>query len=411
MPTAPPTLPFPEFKWIWASRQPTEGLIRRPVFLGVLRAMARQEGKEKNSEDFRAELESTENRLRTRIDLGNLRLAREPERNLLRNAGQYFETVGLLEPVPGIIRLTPLGRRLAQGDITPVQFAAGVIGSMTLPNPNLSTDWSAWHAVGLEVRPLRLIMATLLHLRSAEVAAAHLTVEELTRVMIPLSAVTGDPEQHATALQEFRTGALDMARWPNCTPAANDKRIAHEFLRFLETYGFIRCDNPSATRDQQRYSLVLSPAEAHDLLEATAASTQTSDAVALVSGVQGDLFSDRERVQTERWARPGQRQFRQAVLGTAGESCLVTGVQILDVLDAAHLIPVEDGGSDDVGNGICLRKDIHRLFDVGHLRIAPDGTVHLSEALRQEQGYEFPDRVTIPSYMAREALEWRFSFE
>ncbi len=48
----------------------------------------------------------------------------------------------------------------------------------------------------------------------------------------------------------------------------------------------------------------------------------------------------------------------------------------------AHIIPVGHGGTDAVGNGLCMRVDIHRLFDNGKIRIAPDGEVeHLTSKL------------------------------
>jgi putative restriction endonuclease len=39
------------------------------------------------------------------------------------------------------------------------------------------------------------------------------------------------------------------------------------------------------------------------------------------------------------------------------------------VVEAAHIRPVEDGGPDDLTNGLALCPTHHRLFDKGYLRL------------------------------------------
>src|SRR5438445_13058875 len=118
----PPRLPFPEFKWKWASFAPTEGLNDPAVFLGVLRALRRHEGDAPNDIAVQRALRKVERETHSRV-----RLARDPTRNLLRNSGQYWKTKGLLEPTSGRIELTDFGRNVAQGLITRAEFAAKVV--------------------------------------------------------------------------------------------------------------------------------------------------------------------------------------------------------------------------------------------------------------------------------------------
>ncbi len=42
------------------------------------------------------------------------------------------------------------------------------------------------------------------------------------------------------------------------------------------------------------------------------------------------------------------------------------------MLDGAHVIPVEKGGSDDVRNGLLLSASLHRAFDANLWAINPD---------------------------------------
>ena len=114
-----PQKPFPTYKWHWLSVQPTEGLLKAPVFLGVLRALQLFEGSPFSSLELHEALGEVKEATGTNVDI-----ARTPERNLFRNSGQYWRGTGLLEPVSGEIQLTSLGHRWANGEITNDEFAA-----------------------------------------------------------------------------------------------------------------------------------------------------------------------------------------------------------------------------------------------------------------------------------------------
>lgn len=62
-------------------------------------------------------------------------------------------------------------------------------------------------------------------------------------------------------------------------------------------------------------------------------------------------------------------RFRKNVLATYGHRCAASDIQ-LDLLDAAHIIPVEhERGTDETKNGLCLSAIHHRAFDHGLLGI------------------------------------------
>lgn len=79
-------------------------------------------------------------------------------------------------------------------------------------------------------------------------------------------------------------------------------------------------------------------------------------------------------------SRDGQAAFREMIL-TAYGRCAVTGCKIESVLEAAHIIPYVDARSHLVSNGLCLRADIHRLYDRGLLQIGADFVVRIAPAL------------------------------
>ncbi len=71
-------------------------------------------------------------------------------------------------------------------------------------------------------------------------------------------------------------------------------------------------------------------------------------------------------------ARPAQSKFRELLLGYYRHSCAITGCRTAYALEAAHIQPFSNGGSDTIGNGILLRADLHRLFDANQIAIDPE---------------------------------------
>ena len=69
----------------------------------------------------------------------------------------------------------------------------------------------------------------------------------------------------------------------------------------------------------------------------------------------------RTRVTYCGWRR--EAAFRDRILQADNKKCTLTCETTPEVLDAAHLVPVADGGGDAQCNGITLRTDLHRLFD------------------------------------------------
>jgi putative restriction endonuclease len=114
--------------------------------------------------------------------------------------------------------------------------------------------------------------------------------------------------------------------------------------------------------------------------------------------------------------RLGQGAFRVSVTDLYRHCCAVTGEKTLPILDAAHIRPYANGGQHVVTNGLLLRTDIHRLFDLGYVTVSNDGHFEVGHRLKQdfENGrhyYEMHGRqLAVPRDVnerpAREALEW-----
>ncbi|MEA2645699.1 MAG: putative restriction endonuclease [Chloroflexota bacterium] len=82
--------------------------------------------------------------------------------------------------------------------------------------------------------------------------------------------------------------------------------------------------------------------------------------------------------------RLGQRSFKVAVADAYHRRCAITGEKVLPVLEAGHIRPYAEGGDHRIGNGLLMRRDIHRLFDRGYLTVTPDLKVRVSDRLHAE---------------------------
>lgn len=408
----PPVKPFPTFKWRWLSVQPSEGLLEAPVFLGVLRTLADHEGEAFSSVDLHNDLQQVTAQTRSSVNL-----ARTPERNLFRNSGQYWRGTGLVEPQSGEIRLTGLGRRVAEGRITTDEFLALMVRNTVLPNPltYTSAQLQEWKRANLRIKPFELILAVIAELGSRYgIETSYVTPNELIKIMIPLSGVRARAAEIAEHIIRFRHGRLSLHDWPDCAPEANDKRLAREFLLFLRNFGICRTGHDQADLYEQKFFMNAVPSQlANDIEETTFLEDPNlvDDEVNRASDSEIPLIVERTRVATSVLQRPNQRAFRLAVFEACLHRCVVTHEQTQEVLEAAHIIPVANGGNDRAENGLCMRVDIHRLYDNGKIRIRADGQLILHDRISTAVSYHnLPERIDIPSSIASQNLSWRYRY-
>ena len=74
------------------------------------------------------------------------------------------------------------------------------------------------------------------------------------------------------------------------------------------------------------------------------------------------LAEERQKIveSVSRYAR--ESSFRRQVMDAYSNRCAVTRAQ-LNLVDAAHIVPVKAQGTDNVSNGIALSPTIHRAYD------------------------------------------------
>lgn len=82
--------------------------------------------------------------------------------------------------------------------------------------------------------------------------------------------------------------------------------------------------------------------------------------------------------------RLGQGAFRIAVTDAYDRACAVTAEHSLPALEAAHIRAFSADGPNEVRNGILLRADLHRLFDIGYVTVTPEHRLEVSPRLRED---------------------------
>jgi putative restriction endonuclease len=101
--------------------------------------------------------------------------------------------------------------------------------------------------------------------------------------------------------------------------------------------------------------------------------------LALCSAYRNDASGETKVIiETSRFGRPvavlprlGQGAFRVLVTDAYARRCAFTRERTLPVLEAAHIKPYATGGKHELSNGLLLRSDLHKLFDLGYLTVDP----------------------------------------
>ena len=117
--------------------------------------------------------------------------------------------------------------------------------------------------------------------------------------------------------------------------------------------------------------------------------------------------------------RLGQGSFRLLLTDAYRYRCAMSGERTLPVLEAAHIRPYSKAQDHSLSNGLLLRSDLHKLFDLGYVGVNPKTLkIEVSRRIREEfengrEYYRFNDQaLTTPQYPfafpSKENLEARY---
>jgi hypothetical protein len=115
-----------------------------------------------------------------------------------------------------------------------------------------------------------------------------------------------------------------------------------------------------------------------------------------------ELRSKCEVEEISRLKRPGAEIFREKILEAYNFTCAVSGSTTVESLEAAHIVPYFGIESDQIQNGLLLRVDIHRLFDLGLIGVSFDHhnsryVTYVHDRILSDYGQFHGKSVLIPS--------------
>jgi hypothetical protein len=150
------------------------------------------------------------------------------------------------------------------------------------------------------------------------------------------------------------------------------------------------------------------PEHSHFIPFCTTNILDTSDSI-LIDSLSTD---PRERTLGIVRLRRGQPKFRNALVRRYGNSCMISGCKVMDIVEACHIYPYHRGEISNTENGLLLRSDLHTLFDLGLIAIRPsDVKVMTARALIGTEyavfhHQELLDAQGKPIRPSRKFLEW-----
>ena len=140
------------------------------------------------------------------------------------------------------------------------------------------------------------------------------------------------------------------------------------------------------------------------------------------NGAPTAFNGERETTETTTVRKARDRAFRRKVLEQYDLRCAFTGRKFMSPvgsmvigLDAAHVAPVSENGSDHPANGLPLTKDLHWAFDRGLIGVASDRNILVpasvcavpgNEFLRDLHGQPIREAMEPTLRVMEEALDW-----
>lgn len=109
--------------------------------------------------------------------------------------------------------------------------------------------------------------------------------------------------------------------------------------------------------------------------------------------------------------RPGQSRFQLRVFQRYSPRCPLSGVSVPEMLEAAHLRPVADDGTNDPRNGLPLNAALHRAFDAYLFAFEPETLEVVTGPggpTLAQLGITTPNLRDLARRPHEEALRWRY---
>ena len=263
--TTPPTIPFPDFGWRWATTGIASHLNQPNSLRAVLDAvLINGNGQDNQSQQFKDLLASicenkygmdaTETERLVKNSNGNV------TKNIIENSGNYWNHLGLFTTPGRNATVSPIGVDFLTGVLPQDEFIHNIIRNYTLPSDAFRrADIEEWENHSLEIFPFKILLKCYEELhRSYGEEHQYLDEEDLKRIIVPFSVEYDESktEELVYHLIGRRETPSDYLNWPNCfAHYTGDKgeRMINEFLFFLECFDFLGSNSSNTRGTDKKY--------------------------------------------------------------------------------------------------------------------------------------------------------------
>src|SRR5262249_43029577 len=123
--------------------------------------------------------------------------------------------------------------------------------------------------------------------------------------------------------------------------------------------------------DERKIATLPGQLSEYDLSMTNETPPKLSDTELLVQALKKEIEKAEKRLGSR--GRRGQARFRANLLKAYKGHCAISGWDVEETLEAAHIIPYSFRQSQETTAGLLLKSDFHTLFDLDMLRIRPEG--------------------------------------
>jgi len=94
------------------------------------------------------------------------------------------------------------------------------------------------------------------------------------------------------------------------------------------------------------------------------------------------------RVETRQTKIARSSAFSLGVRSEYMRRCAISGIDVatpslLFEVESAHVVPLSEGGTDDIRNGLALSQTVHWAFDRGLIGVLPDRTIYIPRLVKR----------------------------
>jgi hypothetical protein len=176
------------------------------------------------------------------------------EGDFYRNKGRLFTSMYIMVPKedPPIIRLTPFGRRFADGYIEKQQLFDHVITQFSYPHVAYVDSSSNWTGEQAGFTPFLCLLKTLYHLHRVDPLMGYLTAEEVFEFIYPIS-VNGKEDAFCQKILAARQSGHEL------TIDRTNKKVVEEMRQITDIMAFMGKCGHALPRKGKKVSISLLP--------------------------------------------------------------------------------------------------------------------------------------------------------